>query len=118
MSLAIGNYKEAVQAIASALAWKSMIGKTFSGGGGGTGYVSGVETNITIYFQERDGSKNYHEIPAPLEFALRQVIKENAHQLLGKAIKRMEADRDEAAEAAVKEHAELMREAGLLKEIA
>lgn len=116
MDQAINKFARAKSALAEALEWEEMLGKRFAGGGGGTGYISGVETNVTIYFQERDGSKNYHEIPDALEFALRQVIKENARQLLGQALRKMEDARDEAAEAAVAEHAALLREAGLLKE--
>jgi len=59
----IQQYEQAKYNLRSFLEWRRLIGLPHIGGGGGIGAVTKVNCSMTIYFQERDGSNNYHESP-------------------------------------------------------
>ena len=99
-------------------AWASLIGNKYHGGGGGIGQLSSLqlmkgEASPTVYHQHSDGAKNYHHMPAALAPHLEAAIKARFGELLADALERQKDALKQAAEAAVKEHGELLKAAGI-----
>jgi hypothetical protein len=110
---AIENFRKHQDDQMRAKQWAGLIGKIYGGGGGGTGRLSTLSVTAQVYHQERDGAKNYHDLPDALRFELQAAIVNNFDGLLAEALAAMESKRSHLAAEAVAEHAELMREAGL-----
>jgi len=90
--------------------WQAMFGKPYSGGGGGVGRIASAEiAKIEIYYQESNGSKNYHGIPSD---SARKYISEAAkvlgHQIINKAIELMHEELKALAEQAKSEAIEVL----------
>jgi hypothetical protein len=58
-----------------------MIGQRYAGGGGGDGRF---HSSKEIYFQESNGSNNYHEMPTGLESLYDRAIKAMAPEIFKK----------------------------------
>lgn len=90
----------------------------YNGGGGGIGELKSLrlmsgEAAPTVYHQYSDGAKNYNTMPAALAPHLEAAIKARFGELLADALERQKAALKQAAEAAVKEHGELLKAAGI-----
>lgn len=102
-------------------AWAALLGAPYNGGGGGGGGVGRLvmmrlamgESAPTIYHQFNNGAQNYHRMPAALAMHLEDAIIDNFPALLAAALERQRAAVRVAAEAALREHRELVNEAGL-----
>jgi hypothetical protein len=95
--------------------WFSLLGKPYSGGGGGIGGLRSVDIrNIEIYHQAYDGANNYHKIEDELKIKLETVIKKNFRMLIEQAMELMENEKKELAQKALDETNMLMEEAGLI----
>lgn len=94
--------------------WRSMIGKKYSGGGGGVGKVHSVSLNkIEVYYQERDGSTNYHELEKSALRAVEKVIVEHINMIIGEAYQFKEKELKEFAAEALAEVEQIKKDAGL-----
>ena len=112
--VAIDKYKAQVALQYEAKRWAGMLGKKYTGGGGGTGELLSFKSlKAVLYYQESDGSKNYHEAPDALLAAIDAEIKHNFPVILESALMAIEGRRMELAREAAKEHADLMQAAGL-----
>ena len=110
------DFKKAKADASRAQGWYSMAGAVYYGGTSGRGELGSVVSataSFTIYYQHSDGSKNYHESPDALNFALAKVLKRRHRDLIEEAIRDLVQAAKAAAEEAVAEHAALMKEAGL-----
>ena len=93
--------------------WMAMLGQEYHGGGGGIGKVKSVRMSAEIYFQESNGSQNYHEIPDALRVAMQTVIHKNFDALVLRATTLMKDTSRELALKSTAEYADLLREAGI-----
>ena len=112
---AIEDYKNAKQSLKDATEWAALLGKKYSGGGGGVGKFAPAKTSVhlCIYHQPRDGDNNYHDMPKCLEPDMQSVLTDTARSLIELAIVRMEAKCQALAALAAKEYAELLQESGI-----
>lgn len=110
------DFKAAKARQDEAQVWAEMLGKAYTGGGGGVGEIRTValgNPGAVIYYQRTNGSQNYWNMPQVLNEHLEAAIKDAFPKLLKSAMDRMAgATRDAAAEAEA-EYAELRRAAGL-----
>ena len=118
MTTMIQQYQGAKREHDYCAAWAALIGKKYNGGGGGIGELKSLrlmsgEAAPTVYHQYSDGAKNYHTMPAALAPHLEAVIKARFGALLADALERQKCALKQAAEAAVKEHGELLKAAGI-----
>ena len=114
METIIRQYQNAKREHANCVAWAALIGSPYGGGGGGVGKLISLRLmNATVYHQHRDGAKNYHEMPDALTLHLEAAIKERFNELLADALERQRSALKQTAEAAAKEHAELLKAAGI-----
>ena len=118
MGTMIQQYQSAKREHDDCAAWAALIGKKYNGGGGGVGELKSLrlasgEAAPTVYHQYSDGAKNYHTMPAALAPHLEAVIKARFGALLADALERQKCALKQAAEAAVKEHGELLKAAGI-----
>ena len=103
------EYQQAKRDLQQMKEWRALVGKTYRGGGGGSGDVCMVSASITIYFQEYDGAKNYHDIPCQAgQGAINDVIKEMPLKIIDKAIENMEASLKVTAAKAHEEAASIL----------
>ena len=109
------EYKKAVSDLRHAEAWKWMIGQRYIGGGGGDGEVVSVSLSMTIYYQEYDGAKNYHEPDKAMVDALGVAAKKMSQQLIDLAILELERVVVEKAKAAVDDANAILAAASLLQ---
>lgn len=93
--------------------WLSMLGKEYNGGGGGIGRVCRVALKAEIYFQDYDGSQNYHEMPSALVDAMQMAIIKNFGVLAMEAQTIIDETARELALKSVSEYASLLASAGL-----
>ena len=112
MTNEIETYKKAKADLATAKEWAGKIGKRYEGGGGGEGYLHACSVGATIYFQQSNGSMNYHNAPPEMCLALARALS-GSEGIIDRAIEIMQARVDELAQKAVKAHTALMEEAGL-----
>ena len=118
MGTMIQQYQSAKREHDDCAAWAALIGNKYHGGGGGIGELrslrlTGGEYAPTVYHQYSDGAKNYHTMPAALAPHLEAAIKARFGALLADALERQKCALKQAAEAAVKEHGELLKAAGI-----
>jgi len=118
MGTMIQQYQGAKREHDECAAWAGLIGSKYHGGGGGIGELKSLrlmsgEAAPTVYHQYSDGAKNYHHMPAALAPHLEAAIKARFGELLADALERQKAALKQAAEAAVKEHGELLKAAGI-----
>ena len=118
MATAIEKYKDAKADHGHCRAWASLIGSRFHGGGGGIGYLHSLclasgEAAPTVYHQRSDGAKNYHTMPKSLQPHLEAAIKARFGALLRDALERQEQGLKASAELAMKEHSNMLVDAGL-----
>jgi hypothetical protein len=109
----VTEYEQLKREIARSKQWYSMLGKRYVGGGGGIGAIASATCAAEIYFQERDGSNNYHEIEGAVKRELQLVFKAALPVLLEKAFANLEEQRLAAAKLATEEYAKLLTEAGV-----
>ncbi len=114
----IEKYNAEKQKLYECERWAAMLGKAYQGGGGGIGELS--EFLIArghflpkIYYQCKDGDKNYHNMPDALCLYLESSIKENIQHLVTDAINKQRESLRLLALDAVKEHTNLMEAAGI-----
>lgn len=73
--------------------WKGLIGKEYFGGtrgkGGEFGEVVSATGNLTIYYQQFDGAKNYHDTPEYVMPILNDVILKMAPEIIEKIEQRL-----------------------------
>lgn len=117
MATMIQQYQGAKREHDECAAWAALIGNKYHGGGGigelkSLRLMSG-ESAPTVYHQYSDGAKNYHTMPAALAPHMEAAIKARFGELLADALERQKAVLKQAAEAAVKEHGELLKAAGI-----
>lgn len=99
--------------------WASMLGADFSGGGGGVGHLKYLFLDKkegrapTLYFQPYNGANNYHSMPDALIPFLERAITCKFGELLANALLLQEQNTQSLAAAALKEHAALMKAAGI-----
>lgn len=110
---AFDDYKRMKSNANQARGWLSMIGKVYSGGGRGMGDLRSVKVGATIYFQETDGAKNYHESPEPFNLALAKVVKRNWSSLVSEALTDMDGEVEESKKLATSEYRQLLDEEGI-----
>lgn len=110
----INAYKAAKNDLRIAKEWVAMLGKSFAGGGGGEGKLHSLELKAKIYYQEYNGSQNYHNADVSFACELAEAVKAHFDLIVEHALERMERRVRCAAVAAQKEHAALMEETGLL----
>ena len=113
MSTAIDQFQQFNNELGYARGWVEMIGKRYEGGGGGIGKIVNCTLLMEVYSQSYDGATNYHDCPKELAVAMAEVIKQDSHQIIDKAIAIMELRAKELAKAAHEEHTLLMGAAGL-----
>lgn len=122
MGMTIDRYNGAKREQRECQSWAAMLGKTYYGGTRGQGERGELRSlhlamrgddAPTIYYQESDGAKNYHTMPAALAPHLEAAIKARFAELLKDALERQKAAVKAVAAEAVKEHARLIKEAGL-----
>ena len=92
--------------------WWNMYGLDYSGGIGGIGDIRSVNVSATIYYQESNGSKNYHESPKLFNETFGKILQKHP-ELFREAIKVLEKQLQEQAEKARQEHEQIMKDAGL-----
>lgn len=101
-------FNAAVQKLRSFRAWKSLIGKEYFGGTRGKGGEYGAVTNATftceIYWQQYDGSTNYHPPDKEYQEILNQAALQHASAILATA-EALLVQKQMAAAAAAKEEA-------------
>lgn len=118
MASKIDVYKDMKRAASQCREWASLIGSRYNGGGGGIGRLHSFRIAMgdaapTVYHQYSDGATNYHGMPSELQRHLEDAIKARFVELLSDALERQEKELKAAADAAVKEHGELLKAAGL-----
>ena len=101
-----------------AVKWLSLIGSPYHGGGGGIGNLRTLKLDKgdgapTVYHQQYDGANNYHIMPSSLAPYLEAEIKARFNELIKGALARQEVELKTASEQALKEHEELLIDAGL-----
>lgn len=119
METMIRQYQGAKREHDECAEWAALIGKKYCGGGGGIGDLRSLslmsgEAAPTVYYQVSDGAKNYHTMPDALAPHLEAAIKARFSALLADAMERQKAALKQAAEAALKEHGELLKAAGIV----
>lgn len=115
---AIDKYVDLQSALRDSNHWVSMLGKRYSGGGGGIGALHSLslnkgEASPTLYYQESNGSTNYHRMPVELSKHLESAIKSKFTELIADALKLQEKELKKCANAAVEEHKRLLESAGI-----
>lgn len=103
--------------------WASKLGKVYYGGTGGKGehgqlisltLAQGHMKSPTIYYQEHDGSNNYHPCPDHLIKYIEASIRDNFSSILSDALSRQDADVKQLSNEAVEEYKSLLDEANSL----
>jgi hypothetical protein len=119
MTTRIEEYELKKRAQQESEQWAAMMGKEYHGGRGGHGklvkllIMKGAQSP-EIYYQESNGSKNYHEIPDDLIAHLETAIKNNFVFLLDRALELQSEELKRIAGLAVIEHKELLAAAGIV----
>ena len=121
MNTKIDKYKMAKELHRESEYWAELLGKEYTGGGGGVGSLryASLDTREmktpTIYHQAYDGARNYH--PAPKEFLkyLDAEIRSRFPEILAAARGAQAEKLKELAAEARQEHEDLMVESGLLE---
>lgn len=107
---AIEWFQEKKRCLRDAQSWAALIGKKYSGGGGGFGEVCRVNAVFTIYHQPYDGATNYHEAPKALREAIESVLKSRARAIIDEALSVLDAEVKTAAKKAAAEAEEVLAE--------
>lgn len=105
---AIEYFQQKRAALRAAESWRALIGKRYSGGGGGTGNVCNATVTLTIYHQEYDGATNYHEAPHELLGFVEMIVLQRDVALIDAALAAMREDVRVAAEKASAEAHEVL----------
>lgn len=105
---ALNQYAKSKDAKNQAERWISMNGKRYHGGGGGTGAIVYMEVKPTIYYQENNGDKNYHEAPIGFRDAFSEVLKARFAELAAEAMARLTATVQADAVKAGEEHSRIL----------
>ncbi len=115
---AIDTYTQMVYDFKLSEAWFNLLGKPGASGFGvfHSIMVAGGTSAPSIYYQENEGSQNYHLMPRELIPYLEEAIKEQFGPLIATALRMQNKATVEAARAAVLEHRELMAAAGVTYE--
>lgn len=110
---AIDDFNKQKSELGYAEYWASMLGKEYHGGGGGHGYIASLTVAAEIYFQYSDGATNYHALDKGMAHALAKEIKQRAPELISAALTAMREESQALAKKAAKEHADLLKAAGI-----
>ena len=98
--------------------WYEMLGKHYSGGGGGYGKIISFElSKCEIYYQFSNGSANYHSIPPDFKKYIQKAIIKNFSLLVKDAVQMQEEDFKKVAEQAVGEAKSILESAGVYYEL-
>jgi len=92
--------------------WWNMYGLHYSGGNGGVGEIRSVEVSATIYYQQSNGSKNYHESSGLFNKTFGKILQKHP-ELFKETIEVLEKQLQEQAGKARVEHEQIMRDSGL-----
>jgi hypothetical protein len=120
MSSEVENFKKLKREQLEARAWAELLGKEYTGGGGGIGYLYNCNlatedlSTPTIYHQAYNGAKNYHGAPRDFLRHLEKAISQKFEELLAMALVHQDNELKEAAQKAVEVHEKLLHEAGLM----
>lgn len=109
----LDDYRTIQRHVDEAARWAEMLGARYEGGGGGTGSIVSLGVTPTLYFQAYNGSTNYHKAPDALADWLSKEIRKDFPRLLALAQAAMAEEAKKLADHARKEHAQLMKDAGL-----
>jgi len=112
----IEEFKKFREQIRYATCWIAMIGKPYSGGGGGIGGLHGVSVKPDIYYQESNRSKTYHDCPQCLAEELGNVVKRRFPELLAEAMEAMAVTEKRIGQEALAEMQALAEELGLCRD--
>ena len=109
MASKIETYKKMKNGQQKCKEWASLIGKPYSGGGGGIGKIVSValcagDNAPTIYHQAYNGATNYHRMPDELRNYLEFAICENVGALIERAFYLQSTELSESAIEAKKEY--------------
>lgn len=96
----IDKYTDANRRLNQFDAWASMIGMRYEGGGGGTGDVVNANGSLEIYFQEYNGSQNYHDLDKEFKGELSEAMKKYSRELISSIRHDLERQLSEAKSAA------------------
>ncbi len=92
----IDEYQAAQHQLRKFNDWASLIGKEYFGGtrgrGGSYGQVVSAAIVLTIYHQEYDGARNYHDLEPDHARFMALVAKDMAGELINRTRKLMEAE--------------------------
>jgi hypothetical protein len=86
----VQQYADLKLKVVAAKQWAEMLGKPYSGGGGGIGGVRNA--SFEIYFQGSNGAQNYHKPSSDVQPYLDAALKESGSQIILRAIELMEGD--------------------------
>ena len=110
MAAAVDALNKQKREIQHAEYWMRMIGAPYKGGGGGTGKIHALTVDAKVYYQEYNGSNNYHDMPTGLRVALATVILNRSNELLVAAMELMATQKRDLAGTAKQEYESLMQE--------
>ena len=110
----IERFNEKKRQLGYAKALVSLIGKEYHGGGGGIGKVVRATASICVYHQYSNGDTNYHDSDGAFNTYLANSLIKNQGKIIGDAIAAFEADCQALAAEALKDHEQLMADAGLV----
>ena len=101
---AYDQYLAASRALGELRQWANMLGAEYHGGGGGVGDVAKSSTcSLTLYYQESNGSRNYHEAPRSADRWIALGFLDVAPHVIGKALLHAEREVAQLAASAAKE---------------
>lgn len=115
MATKIEEYAKLKREMADATEWLGLIGKPYSGGGGGVGKLkpADIQVSVEVYHQEYNGANNYHKIPNALRDELKCMLAEQMLTLVWAARNRLEAHLSQLRAEAQLEYRKMMNEAGV-----
>lgn len=108
------RYKQEKIRLDLAKQWAALIGSSYSGGGGGVGYLHSATSTMEVYHQKYNGSKNYHgsqDIPN-LDTYLSKASAKLGGSIIELALKMWSDDLSNLAAQAKLEYDELIKDAG------
>lgn len=112
------RYKQEKIRLDLAKQWAALIGSSYSGGGGGVGYLHSATSTMEVYHQKKyNGSKNYHgsqDIPN-LDTYLSKASARLGGSIIELALKMWSDDLSNLAAQAKLEYDELIKDAGAME---
>ena len=105
----INHFQNQKTLIKKAKEWFDLYLKEYFGGGGGVGTFKNISFNCEIYYQESDGSPNYHKPEKEFKSYLDLASSSYATRIIEMAIKLAEEDQKKKAIAAKQEAEEVLK---------